>query len=105
MKLKRLSNDRKGKGKSSETNWKIPCGVWKTVERPKGETVLDTRLVFKREIGKEGKVEKYKCPNLAQGFRRIKGLHHQESSLPTPTQPSIHMALALVMDLATWKGR
>ena len=38
---------------------------------------------------------------VAQGFRKIKGLHYEESALPTPAAASIHMALAIaaVMDL------
>ena len=87
-----------------EMDGQIARGVWKTVDRPKGKTVLGTRLVFKRKIGKDGQVEKYKCRFVAQGFRQIKGLHYQESSSPTPTQSSIRMALAL-MALADWEGR
>ena len=41
---------------------------------------------------------------MAKGFRQIRGIYYQESSSPTPTQPSIRMALA-VMDLLDWDGR
>ncbi|CAN0417963.1 unnamed protein product, partial [Ascophyllum nodosum] len=77
---------------------------WKVVDRPKGKTVLGTKTVFKRKVGQDGRVEKYKCRFVAKGFRQIKGIHYQESSSPTPTQSSIRMALA-VMALLDWEGR
>ena len=87
-----------------EMDGQISRGVWEMAERPKGKTVLGTRTVFKRKVGKDGQVEKYKCRFVAQSFRKIKGLHYQESSSPTPAQSSICMALAL-MTLADWEGR
>ncbi|CAN0209152.1 unnamed protein product, partial [Ascophyllum nodosum] len=82
----------------------IARGVWKVVDRPKKKTVLGTKTVFKRKVGQDGRVEKYKCRFVAKGFRQIKGIHYQESSPPTPTQSSIRMALA-VMALLDWRGR
>ncbi|CAN0146748.1 unnamed protein product, partial [Ascophyllum nodosum] len=58
---------------------------------------------FKRKVGQDGRVEKYKCRFVAKGFRQIKGIHYQESSSPTPTQSSIRMALA-VMALLDWEA-
>ena len=77
---------------------------WKVVDRPKGKTVLGTMTIFKRKVGQDGHVEKYKCRFVAKGFHQIKGIHYQESSSPTPTQSSIRMALA-VMALLEWEGR
>ena len=82
----------------------IARGVWMVVDRPKGKTVLGTKTVFKRMVGQDGRVEKYKCRFVARGFRQIKGIYYQESSTPTPTQSSIRMALA-VMALLDWEGR
>ena len=87
-----------------EMDGQIARGVWKVVDRPKGKTVLGTKTVFKRKVGQDGRVEKYKCRFVAKGFRQIKGIHYQESSSPTPTQSSIRMALA-VMALLDWEGR
>ncbi|CAN0226333.1 unnamed protein product, partial [Ascophyllum nodosum] len=56
--------------------------VWEVVPRPKGKTVLGTKTIFKRKIGKDGRIEKYKCRFGAQGFRQIKGIHYDESSSP-----------------------
>ncbi|CAM9931034.1 unnamed protein product [Sphacelaria rigidula] len=70
-------------------------GVWETVDRPKGKTVLGTRLVFS---------EKYKCRFVSQGFCQIPGIHYQESSSPIPAQSSIRMTLAL-MATQKWEER
>ncbi|CAN0393819.1 unnamed protein product, partial [Ascophyllum nodosum] len=67
--------------------------VWEVVSRPKGKVVLGTKTIFKRKIGKDGRIEKYKCRFVAQVFRQIKGIHYDESSSPTPSQASIRMVL------------
>ena len=71
---------------------------------PKEKTVHGTMTVFKRKIGQDSRVEKYKYRFVAQGFRQMKGIHYQESSLPTPTQSSIWMALTVIA-LLDWEGR
>lgn len=76
---------------------KIFRGVYKTVDRPKGKTIIGIRLIIKRKIGKDGHVEEYKYRCIAQGLRQIKGLHYPESSSPRPTQPSVRMALELMV--------
>ena len=73
--------------------------VWEVAPRPKGRTVLGTKAIFKQKIGKDGRIEKYKCRFVAQGFRQIKGIHYDESSSPTPSQASIRM----VLDIAAVK--
>ena len=75
-------------------NGQINNGVWVQVERPKRKTVLGTKTLFKRKIGKDGQIEKYKCRFVTQGFRQVKGSHHHESSSPTPTASSMRAVLA-----------
>ena len=75
-------------------NGQINNGVWVQVERPKGKTVLGTKTLFKRKIGKDGQIEKYKCRFVTQGFRQVKGLHYHESSSPTPTASRAVLATA-----------
>ncbi|CAN0244411.1 unnamed protein product, partial [Ascophyllum nodosum] len=60
-----------------EMDGQIARGVWKVVDRPKGKTVLGTKTVFKRKVGQDGRVEKYKCRFVAKGFRQIKGIHYK----------------------------
>ncbi|CAM9346064.1 unnamed protein product [Sphacelaria rigidula] len=87
-----------------EMEGQLSRGVWGTVDRPKGKTVLGTRLVFEKKINKDGQIEKCKCRFVARGFRQISGINYQESSSPTPAQSSIRMALAL-MATQNWEGR
>ncbi|CAN0353481.1 unnamed protein product, partial [Ascophyllum nodosum] len=75
-------------------NGQINNGVWVQVERPKDKTVLGTKTLFKRKIGKDGQIEKYKCRFVTQGFCLVKGLHYHESSSPTPTASSMRAVLA-----------
>ena len=42
--------------------------VYKQVARPKDKLVVGTKMLYKRKIGQNGKVEKYKCRLVAQGF-------------------------------------
>ncbi|CAM9602327.1 unnamed protein product [Ascophyllum nodosum] len=64
---------------------KLARQVWEVVPPPKGKTVLGTKTIFKRKIGKDGRIEKYKCRFVTQGFRQTKGIHYyDESSSPTP---------------------
>ena len=75
-------------------NGQINNGVWVRMEHPKGKTVLGTKTLFKRDIRKDGQIEKYKCCFVTQGFRQVKGLHYHESSSPTPTASSMRAVLA-----------
>ena len=82
-------------------NGLINNGVWVQVERPKGKAVLGTKTLFKRKIGKDRQLQKYKCLIVTQEFRRVKWLHDQEPSSPTPTASRMRMivlATAVVTD-------
>ncbi|CAN0218762.1 unnamed protein product [Ascophyllum nodosum] len=79
----------------SKIDGQLARQVWKVVPRPNGKTVLGTKTTFKPKIEKDGRIEKYKCRFVAQGFRQIKGIHYDESSSPTPSQSSIRMVLGI----------
>ena len=49
--------------------------VHKQVARPKDELVVGTKMLYKRIIGQDGKVEKYKCRLVTQGFLQVEGVH------------------------------
>ena len=69
--------------------------VYKQVTRPKDKLVVGTQMFYKRKIGQDGKVEKYKCRVVAQGFWQVEGVHYTEKYLPTPATVSIRMLLAM----------
>ena len=67
----------------------------KQVTRPKDKLVVGTKMFYKRKIGQDGKVEKYKCRQVAQGFWQVEGVHYTEKYSPTPATASIWMLLAV----------
>ncbi|CAN0128895.1 unnamed protein product [Ascophyllum nodosum] len=69
--------------------------VYKQVARPKDKLVVGTKILYKRKIGQDGKVEKYKCRLVAQGFWQVEGVHYKEKHSPTPATASIRMLLAM----------
>ena len=75
-------------------NDQIRNGVWVQAERPKGDTLLSIKAFFKRKIGKDGKIKKYKCRFVTQKICHVRGLHYHESSSPTPTASSMRAVLA-----------
>ena len=60
----------------SEMDGQLARQVWEVVPRPKGKTVLCTKTIFKRKVGKDERIEKYECRIVAGGFRQIKGIHY-----------------------------
>ena len=68
--------------------------VYKQVARPKDKLVVGTKMLYKQKIGQDGKVEKYKCRFVAQGFWQVEGVHYTEKYSPTPATASIRMLLA-----------
>ena len=69
--------------------------VYKQVAWPKDKLVVGTKMLYKRKIGQDGKVEKYKCRLVAQGFWQVEGVHYAEKYSPTPATASIWMLLAM----------
>ena len=43
-----------------EMDGQIARQIWEVDPRPKGKTVLGTKTIIKRKIGKDGRIEKYK---------------------------------------------
>ena len=69
--------------------------VYKQVARPKDKLVVGTKMLYKRNIGHDGKVDKYNCRLVAQGFWQVEGVHYTEKCSPTPATASIRMLLAM----------
>ena len=67
--------------------------VYDQVARPKDKLVIGTKMLYKRKIGQDGKVEKYKCRLVAQGFWQVEGVHYTEKYSPAPSAASIRMLL------------
>ncbi|CAN0447625.1 unnamed protein product, partial [Ascophyllum nodosum] len=52
-------------------------------------------MLYKRKIGQDGKVEKYKCRLVAQGFWQVEGVYYREKYSLTPATASIRILLAM----------
>ena len=48
------------RARKSEMDEQLARQVWEVFPRPKGTTVLGPKTIFKRKIGKDGRIEKYK---------------------------------------------
>ena len=60
--------DKWRKAEETEMLGMVENCVYKQVARPKDKLVVGTKMLYKRKIGQNGKVEKYKCRLVAQGF-------------------------------------
>ena len=95
-----IGNRIAGMGRTSEAKEAEILGmvencVYKQVARPKDKLVVGTKMLYKRKIGQDGKVEKYKCRLVAQGLWQVEGVHYTEKYSPTPATASIRMLLAM----------
>ena len=46
----------------------VENSVYEQVVKPKDKLVVVTKMLYKRKVGEDGTVEKYKCRLVAQGF-------------------------------------
>ena len=69
--------------------------VYKQVARPKDKLVVGTKMLYKRKIGQDGKVEKYNCRLVAQGLWQVEGVHYTEKYSIAPGTALIRMLLAM----------
>ena len=83
------------KAEETEMLGMIENFVYKQVARPKDKLVVGTKMLYKRKIGQDRKVEKYKCRLVAQGFWQVEGVHYTEKYSPTPATASIRILLAM----------
>ena len=70
--------------------------VWTLVDPPEGIVPIGCKLIFKRKIGADGKVETFKARLVAKGFRQRQGINYEETFSPVAMLKSIRVLLALV---------
>ena len=87
--------DRWRKAKETEMLGMVENYIYEQVAWPKDKRVVGTKMLYKRRIGQDGKVEKYKCRLVAQGFWQVEGVYYTEKYLPTPATASIRMFLVM----------
>ena len=87
--------DKWRKAEKTELLEMVETCIYNQVARPKDKLVVGTKMLYKRKIGQDGKVEKYRCRLVARGFWQVEGAHYTEKYSPTPATASIRMFLAM----------
>jgi len=63
--------------------------VWEIVLRPKGNSVVTSKWIYKTKHAADGSVEKYKTRFVARGFSQKEGIDYEETFAPVARYTSI----------------
>lgn len=77
----------------------VKTELYDEVERPRGRKVIGSKWVYKRKLGPDGSVVKYKARLVAQGFTQVEGIDYNETFAPTAKFTTIRSLLALAAKL------
>ena len=69
--------------------------VWDLVNLPSGRKIVGSKWVFKKKIGPNGTVERFKARLVAQGYTQKFGTDYDETFCPVVRQESLRTILAL----------
>ncbi|PKU74655.1 putative mitochondrial protein [Dendrobium catenatum] len=83
-----------------ELNQFVRNDVWELVERPKGQSVVGTKWVFKNKVNDSGVVVRNKARLVAKGYNQIEGIDFEETFAPVARLEAIRVLLAF----ACYKG-
>jgi hypothetical protein len=76
--------------------------VWEVVPRPKGQSVVTSKWLFKIRNAADGSIEKYKARFVARGFSQKEGIDYDETSTSIARYTSIKTIISLASVLG-WK--
>ncbi|PKU71695.1 Retrovirus-related Pol polyprotein from transposon TNT 1-94 [Dendrobium catenatum] len=83
-----------------ELNQFVRNNVWELVERPKRQSVVGTKWVFKNKVNDSGVVVRNKARLVAKGYNQIEGIDFEETFAPVARLEVIRVLLAF----ACYKG-
>ena len=69
--------------------------VWDLVELTHGRKAIGSKWVFKKKMGADGTVERYKARLVAQGYAQRYGMDYDETFCPVVRQESLRVLIAL----------
>ena len=69
--------------------------VWSLVELPKDRVPIKSKWVFKRKIGSDGSISRYKCRLVAQGFSQSFGVDYEETFSPVVRFETVRTLLSI----------
>lgn len=78
-----------------EYNSLLENKTWEVVDRPTNRKVLTSRWVFKRKLGSDGDVARYKARFVVRGFSQIYGLDFDETYASVVKSASYRILFAL----------
>ncbi|CAI7750291.1 unnamed protein product [Closterium sp. NIES-54] len=73
--------------------------VYELVPMPPGAYLVGSRWVFKKKLGPNGEVERYKARLVAQGYTQKEGVHYNETFAPVAKSATLRTLLALAEPL------
>ena len=76
--------------------------VWDVLPRPKGNSVVTSKSIYKIKHAADGSIEKYKARFVARGFSQKEGIDYEETFAPIAKYNSIRLVLALTT-VMKWK--
>ena len=68
--------------------------VWELVELPEGKRIVGSKWVFKRKVGANGVIDRYKARLVAQGFSQRFGVDYDETFCPVVSFESLRTLIA-----------
>ena len=69
--------------------------TWDLVPLPKGQKPIGCKWVFKRKMGLDGSIEKYKARLVVQGYSQVEGVDYGEIFSPVAKMTSISFFLSI----------
>jgi hypothetical protein len=70
--------------------------TWTLAKLPEGRKTVGSKWIFKKKIGKDGQVERYKARLCAKGYTQEKGIDYNETFAPVLKYKSMRIILSLV---------
>ena len=77
-----------------ELNQFVRNDVWKLVPKPKDQTIIGTKWVFRNKMDENGVVSRNKARLVAQGYNQQEGIDYDETYAPVARLESIRILLA-----------
>ncbi|KAI0508036.1 hypothetical protein KFK09_014170 [Dendrobium nobile] len=85
-----------------ELNQFVRNDVWELVKRPKGQSVVGTKWVFKNKVNDSGVVVRNKARLVAKGYNQIEGIDFEETFAPVARLEAIRAPRAWYERLSTF---
>ena len=70
--------------------------TWQLIDRPKGETVIGSRIVLRNKYGKDGTLERRKARIVARGFVQRPGMDFDDTFAPVTRIESIRILVSKI---------